>query len=114
LLAREGRAWSFFRPFQQTRLDRDWRRSRLWVDRLGLFAYWTLLPAAVLGGVVLRRRGTVVYPLLAFVLTTSVAVAVTYGETRYRASAEVSIVLLAGVGVDAGIRRLASARTKRA
>jgi hypothetical protein len=114
LLAREGRAWSFFRPFQQTRLDRDWRRSRLWVDRLGLFLYWALLPAAVFGAVVLRRRGTVLYPLLAFVLTTSVAVAVTYGETRYRASAEVSIVLLAGVGVDAGLRRLASARTKRA
>ena len=85
VLAREGRAWGLFRPFQQTSFDRDWRKSRLWVDRLGLFSYWVLLPAAVTGAVVLRRRRIPLYPLVAFALTTTVAVAVTVGETRYRA-----------------------------
>ena len=112
LLAREGRAWSFFRPFQQTRFDSEWRKTRLWVDRLGLFAYWTLLPAAACGIVVLRRRRIPLYPLLAFVVTCSIAVALTYGETRYRASAEVSIVLLAAIGVDALLR--AARKAKRA
>ena len=107
VLAREGRAWGLFRPFQQTSFDRDWRKSRLWVDRLGLFSYWVLLPAAVTGAVVLRRRSIPLYPLVAFALTTTVAVAVTVGETRYRAPAEVSIVLLAGIGGDAALRRLA-------
>jgi 4-amino-4-deoxy-L-arabinose transferase-like glycosyltransferase len=106
-LAREGRAWSFFRPFQQTRFDSDWRQSRLWVDRLALFSYWALLPGAAFGAVVLRRRAIALYPLLTFVLTTCVAVAITYGETRYRASAEISLVLLAGIGVDSVLLRLA-------
>ena len=105
-LARIGRTFGLFRPFQQIHFDREWRHSRLWVDRLGLFSYWLLLPVAVYGAVVLRGRGIPVYPLFAFVVTTSVAVAFTLGFTRFRAPAEISIVLLAGVGADGILRRL--------
>ena len=76
------------------------------MDRVQLFTYWTILPVAVVGAIVLRRHRRPLYALLAFVVTTAVAVAITYGETRYRATAEVSIVLLAGIGFDALLRRV--------
>jgi 4-amino-4-deoxy-L-arabinose transferase-like glycosyltransferase len=110
VLAREGRTWGFFRPFQQIGFDSEWRGSRIWVDRVELFTYWAMVPFAVFGAVVLRRRGRPLYPLLAFVLTTAIAVAITYGETRYRATAEVSIVLLVAVGLDAVLRRITRLR----
>jgi hypothetical protein len=77
---------------------------------MGLFTYWLLLVPAVAGIVALRRRRRAVYPLLAFVATVVVTVAVVYGETRYRAAAEVPLVLLAAVGIDAGLRGISGGR----
>ena len=82
------------------------------VGRLGLLSYWLLLVPAVAGTIVLRRRRTPIYPLLAFVATVVITVATTFGETRYRAAAEVSIVLLAGVGIDAVLPRKPLAPTR--
>jgi 4-amino-4-deoxy-L-arabinose transferase-like glycosyltransferase len=104
VLAREGRAWGVFRPFQQTVLDTVGGPPAR-VTRLGLFVYWPLAAAAVAGGVVLRRRRVPLFPLLAFVLTVTIAVALTFGQTRYRAPAEVPIVLLAAAAVDAALPR---------
>jgi 4-amino-4-deoxy-L-arabinose transferase-like glycosyltransferase len=109
IAAREGRAWSLFRPFAQMRLDHG-RGTRLAVLQLGLLTYWLLLLPAVAGAVILRRRGTPVFPLLAFPVIVMVAVAVTYGFTRFRASAEVPIALLAAVAIDAAVRRTRSGR----
>ena len=80
------------------------------VINTGYVMYWVLIPAAVLGAVVLRRRRVTLLPLLALIITVSIGVAVTYGFTRFRASAEVAIVLLAAVGVDAVLRRRARNR----
>jgi hypothetical protein len=93
-----------FRPFQQTVLDAIGGPPAR-ITRLGLLAYWPLAAAAVAGGVVLRRRRVPLFPLVAFVLTVAVAVALTFGQTRYRAPAEVTIVLLAAVEVDAMLPR---------
>jgi hypothetical protein len=41
------------------------------------------------------------HPLLSFICAVAVVVAVTLGSVRYRAPAEVPIVVLAAVGVDA-------------
>ncbi|MGH9024726.1 MAG: glycosyltransferase family 39 protein [Acidimicrobiia bacterium] len=99
VMAREGRVWGLFRPFQQMHLDQA-RRTGLWVIRLGFFAYWLHLAAAVVGAVILFRRHAPVWPLLVFVVIVAVSVAITFGQTRYRAPAEVPIVLLAAVAVD--------------
>jgi hypothetical protein len=104
VLAREGRTWGVFRPFQQTVLDAI-GGPPAGVTRLGLFAYWPLAAAAVAGGVVLRRRRRPLFPLVAFVVTVAVSVALTFGQTRYRAPAEVTIVLLAAVAVDSMLPR---------
>ena len=50
-----------------------------------LFGYWLLVVPAVAGGVVLRRRRVPIYPLVGFVVTVVTAVALTFGEPRYRA-----------------------------
>jgi 4-amino-4-deoxy-L-arabinose transferase-like glycosyltransferase len=114
VLAREGRTWGFWAPFQQVEHDRDWQKSALVLNQIGLFEFWVLAPLAACGVVVLRRRRIPVYPLLTFVLVVVVTAAITFGETRYRASAEVSIVLLAAVSVDALISGLrARARPAR-
>jgi hypothetical protein len=55
--------------------------------------------------VILRRRGVSLLPLLAFAVTVSIGVAVTYGFTRFRAAAEVPIVVLAAVTADVAVRR---------
>lgn len=104
LFAREGRSLGFWYPFQQISLDSGWQVTPVWVNQMGLFTYWLLLVPAVAGVVVMRRRRRALYPLLAFVATVVVATATTYGETRLRATAEVPLVLLAAVGIDAGFR----------
>jgi len=101
---RVGRVWNLYRPLQQTRLDLIEGRE-LWVSRLGLVWYYPVAAAAVAGGVILRRRRTPVLPLGGLVVVVSAAVAVSYGNTRYRAAAEVAMAVLAAVAADAPVRR---------
>ena len=105
IAAREARAWSIYPVGNQMRLDTE-RHTSHTVIALGFVGYWMLAPAAVLGVFVLRRRRVRLLPLLAFVVTVSVSVALTYGFTRFRSAAEVTIVLLAAVAVDAALRRI--------
>jgi 4-amino-4-deoxy-L-arabinose transferase-like glycosyltransferase len=100
---REARVWSLY-P-QQLRVDVG-RRTGRHIIEVGFVMYWMLVPAAVAGVVILRRRRVIVFPLIALFVTVSVGVALTYGFTRFRAAAEVAIVLLAAVALDAVFRRL--------
>ncbi|MGH9249137.1 MAG: glycosyl transferase, partial [Acidimicrobiales bacterium] len=70
------------------------------VLRAALFAYWGLVPIAVLGGVAARRRQIPIQPLLAFPLMVLLSVALTIGAVRYRAPAEIPLVLLAAFAID--------------
>ena len=63
-----------------------------------------MLPFAIGGAVVLRRRGGVLSPLLAVIATVALTVATTFGSSRYRAPADVTIALFAAVGGDAVLR----------
>jgi 4-amino-4-deoxy-L-arabinose transferase-like glycosyltransferase len=97
--AREGRTWGLLWPFEQMRLETS-RGTGAGVIRLAFLCYWFLLPAAVAGAVLLRRRGVWLWPFLSFLVVTAVTVAFTYGETRYRNPVEVPIVVLAAVAID--------------
>jgi hypothetical protein len=57
--------------------------------------------------VILRRRRVPIFPLLVLVVSVVISVSVTIGETRYRAVAEVPLVLGAAVALDAGLGRAA-------
>jgi hypothetical protein len=115
--AREGRTWGLFRPFQQARLEREFGNGPLWVYEVAAFAYWALVPFAVVGALRLRRASVPLFPLLSFLAAVSVGVAMSFGAVRYRALAEVPVVVLAAVGVDAlwgRVRRGASIEARNA
>jgi 4-amino-4-deoxy-L-arabinose transferase-like glycosyltransferase len=112
LVAREGRTFGFWNPFQQADIDAQWMGTWVGVARLALISYWALLIPAVIGGVVLRRRRVAIYPLLVFVAIAAVTVLPTIGDPRYRATAEIPLVLLAAVAIDAGLRRGRSAPSR--
>jgi 4-amino-4-deoxy-L-arabinose transferase-like glycosyltransferase len=103
--AREARAWGLMPS--QLRLDTG-RNTSYRIIELGWAAYWALVPLAVAGAVILRRRRVTALPLMVFFVTVTVGVALTYGFTRFRAAAEVAIVLLAAVAIDRVVRWLTS------
>lgn len=103
--AREGRIWGVYRVRDQETLD--WfveGRGNLQQVRWAQWFYWGLLPLAAVGLVVFRRRRVPASPLLAQFALAAVVAAISFGVTRYRAGAEVGLVIFAGVGVEAAAR----------
>jgi hypothetical protein len=75
-------------------------------SRIALGMYYALLALGVVGAVALRRRRVPLTPLLAVIGAVALTVGFVYGTTRFRAPAEVPLVLLGSVGIDATIRRI--------
>ena len=98
-LARLGRTFGAFRPGQQLTFETE-RGTSLWVFQLGTAMYWVLLPLGIYGVVIARRRAVMVYPLLVFPLAVALSTSLTIGAIRYRAPAEIPLVLVAAVGID--------------
>jgi 4-amino-4-deoxy-L-arabinose transferase-like glycosyltransferase len=105
VLAREGRAWSFMNAGQQITIDQI-EGKELNTSRIALGMYYALLALSVVGVIALRRRRVPLTPLLAVLGAVALTVGFVYGTTRFRAPAEISLVLLGSVGIDAGIRRI--------
>jgi 4-amino-4-deoxy-L-arabinose transferase-like glycosyltransferase len=92
---RVARTWGAWAPFATP------EGRRAWVMDLGVALYFLLVPLAVYGFVVLRRRGVPVWIVVAPVVTVTLTALLTYGSVRFRHSGELSIVILAAVAVDA-------------
>jgi 4-amino-4-deoxy-L-arabinose transferase-like glycosyltransferase len=101
-LARVGRTWSVFRPFDMIEYNTGEGRET-WVTRLGLAVYYPTLVLAIVGSVVLWRRHErwPLWVLLVPAVVVTVGSAATYGQTRFRAAAEPSLAVLAAVAVVA-------------
>ena len=108
ILAREGRTFGVYRPFQEVRLGSRWSGTAAWVGYVWTLAYWVLLPFAVAGGVILRRRRVPLYPLLVEFAIVLISAAITFGLIRYRAAAEVPFLILSAVAIDSLARIRAS------
>jgi hypothetical protein len=76
------------------------------------WSYYGAAAAAIAGAIVLRRRRVPVFPLAAFPVVILVSVAVTFGQDRYRAPAEVALLVLAAVAVDAVVGRRSHRRAR--
>jgi 4-amino-4-deoxy-L-arabinose transferase-like glycosyltransferase len=109
-LAKIGRAFGFFHPLQQIELD-SYIETRPYHWALGgLGMYYALLALSIGGTVILRRRRIPSFPLWAIGLDVVFSVALTFGQTRYRTTFEVSLVLMAAVTLDAIWSSLRSGR----
>jgi 4-amino-4-deoxy-L-arabinose transferase-like glycosyltransferase len=105
-MARIGRAFGFFHPLEQIELDSTVETRPYHWALVGLGMYYVMLVLSVGGVVVLRRRRIPVFPLVAFGLDVLVSVSLTFGNTRYRSTFEIALVLLSAVCIDAIWSRL--------
>ncbi|MEO6988109.1 MAG: glycosyltransferase family 39 protein [Aquihabitans sp.] len=111
VVARQGRVWGWYRLEQAA--NSGIAEGRLpAVTRWGFYTTWALSPVALLGLVVLRRRGTTIVPFVASWALVVVVVSGFYGLVRFRIPFDVSLCFLVGVVVAAiiegGPRRLLS------
>jgi 4-amino-4-deoxy-L-arabinose transferase-like glycosyltransferase len=99
LAARLGRVASVYKPFAIP----EGRSVR--VQKLGVLMFFVLAPLAVAGFIFLRRRGEVTWILVAPFIIVAVTALTTYGNLRFREPAEISLVVLAAVALEAVLRR---------
>jgi 4-amino-4-deoxy-L-arabinose transferase-like glycosyltransferase len=108
--ARVGRVWEVFRPYQTAGFDWNEGRGRA-IGEWALLTYLVTVAFAVAGGVVLWGRRRSLLPLLAIVATVAITAAAFYGAVRFRVPADVVLVVLAAVAVDAIVTSATAART---
>jgi 4-amino-4-deoxy-L-arabinose transferase-like glycosyltransferase len=100
--ARVGRLLDVYKPWDQGAYINHGEGRHLRATHLGLIFYWLLVPLAIVGAVLLRRRRerALLVLLAPIALVVLVAIA-TYGSTRFRFAAEPSLVVLGAASVDA-------------
>src|SRR3954470_13604975 len=107
------RSFDLWSPARATRFEADIGDRDVNVYRIGVAMYYLLLPLAVAGAVMLRRRRQPVGILLApFALVVVVSI-LGYGTPRFRVPAEVPLVVLAAVALSALAARLGERRAAR-
>lgn len=103
-LARLGRTFGFYRPGNQIELDSFIEgRPLLWA-RVGLGMFYAFAALSIVGAVMLRRRRLLLFPMIAVAVDVVVAVLVTYGQTRFRATLEPVLVILSAVALEGFMR----------
>ena len=103
--ARVGRVWSVFRPTQNVHLNAFYERRGDAASWAVLVGYYLLLPFAIGGLVVMRRRRVPIFPMIAIAVSVTITVALSFGITRYRAPVDAVLPVLAAVALDALWRR---------
>ena len=98
---RIARLWAAYHPVDQLRLDALVDRRSLAVSTLGLVQYYLLIPFAIAGAIAVWRRRGPLLVVAAWIPVVTLTAATAFGNTRYRAVAEISLVLLAAVAIDA-------------
>ena len=104
--ARIGRTLGIFRPAATVHGVADWQQIRTWPVWLWVVSFWFLLPLAVVGGVVARRRRIWILPLVVPIVVALVIVMIFYGEPRYHSPADASFVVLGAFGLVTLVQHL--------
>ena len=93
------RVWDVWSPRRAAELESGLGDRHIRAQQASVLALYVLAPLAVAGLVALRRRGRPLRILVAPLILVTVVAAGTYGSTRFRAAAEVPIVVLASVAL---------------
>ena len=104
VVTRIGRELDIYRPDQGLLFLEVEGRPRT-AARIGQIGWWAMAPIGVAGWVVLRRRGVLVYPLVALGLMVLVTTVYAYGAVRFRTPLELALLIGEGVAVDAAWAR---------
>jgi 4-amino-4-deoxy-L-arabinose transferase-like glycosyltransferase len=114
VVARLGRLLDVYQPWGQGAFISAGEGRHPRATHLGLVAYWLLVPFAICGAWLLRRRRE---PALAVLLAPVALVLlvgiVTYGSTRFRFAAEPALVVLGAVAVETLLSSLPAALRAR-
>ncbi|MDQ6914512.1 MAG: glycosyltransferase family 39 protein [Actinomycetota bacterium] len=93
------RTWDLWQPGRQVLFAEG---RNMWVERAGVATYYVLLGLAGFGALRLRRRrDPPLWPLLAPFAMVLVVSLMAYGYTKFRYPAEIPLIVLAAVGVEA-------------
>jgi 4-amino-4-deoxy-L-arabinose transferase-like glycosyltransferase len=100
------RVWDLWSPADASRLEASIADRHIDAQRATMASLYLLIPFALAGAVVLRRRGEPIGILVAALVFVTLVAALSYGSTRFRVAAEPAIVVLASVGIAAAWRRM--------
>jgi 4-amino-4-deoxy-L-arabinose transferase-like glycosyltransferase len=101
--ARVGRLFEVYRPTPST-------FGPSWIRDLMLASWYVLIPLAIAGAAILRRRRTTLIPLTATVVAVAMTAVLTWGTRRFRVPVDIAFVVLVAVAIDRAARGLASSR----
>ncbi len=94
------RIWDLYRPFQGARYAETEGRNIV-VGWVGLVVHWLFIVLGFIGFFAMKRRGLTRWPLVMPIVFITLLASMTQGAIRYRAPAEVAVVLLGSFGLQA-------------
>jgi 4-amino-4-deoxy-L-arabinose transferase-like glycosyltransferase len=100
------RVWDLWSPRSASAFEARIADRHMDAQRAAVASLYLLVPFAVAGAVVLRRRREPLGILIAPIVFVTLVAALSYGSTRFRVAAEPSIVVLGSVGLAAAWQRM--------
>jgi 4-amino-4-deoxy-L-arabinose transferase-like glycosyltransferase len=95
------RVWDLWDPSDASHLEASIADRHIRAQQAAMLSLYLLVPFAIAGAMVLRRRGESLRILLIPIVFVTLVAALSYGSTRFRVAAEPAIVVLASVGLAA-------------
>lgn len=113
MAARVGRLWGVWRPRQTEWFEAEIEGRTLLASRLAADTTWVLVPLAIAGLVIFKRRGLPISPIVVPIVVVTASAAMTFGVLRYRVSAEPGIVIAGATTIEAVVAGLVARRRAR-
>ena len=98
MAARLGRLWSVFRPLQMSDFNTGEGRE-IWASNLAFVGFWVAVPLALIGWWRLGRDRLTRWPFAILAVHVSLVGALFYGIPRFRAPAEIAVVVCAATAI---------------
>lgn len=98
MAARLGRLWSVFRPLQMSDFNTGEGRE-VWASNLAFVGFWIAAPLALAGWWRLGRDRLTRWPFAVLAVHVSLVGALFYGIPRFRAPAEIAVVVCAAIAI---------------